>query len=74
MVTNVLEQYHLGMARPAGELPHSPVVDTIDDGLTDDAVADQFAAWLTDLEEVAPVDLQVTAADELHRAYADDDV
>ncbi|MCU1396481.1 MAG: hypothetical protein JWM34_4909 [Ilumatobacteraceae bacterium] len=74
MVSNVLEQYHFGMARSAGELPHSPVIDVIDDGLTDDAVADQFAAWLTDLEAVTPVELQVTAADELHRAYADDDV
>ncbi len=74
MVTNAVEQYHLGMARPAGELPHPPVVDMIDDGLTDDAVADEFAGWLTDLEAVAPVELQVTAADELHRAYADDDV
>lgn len=74
MVTNAIEQYHLVMARPAGQLPHSPVIDVIDDGLTDDAVADRFAAWLTDLEAIAPIELHVTAADELHRAYADDDV
>jgi len=62
------------MARPAGELPHPPVVDVVVDGLSDDAIAAKFSEWLADLESVEPVELTVTAADELHRAYADDDV
>ena len=45
-----------------------------DDGLTEDEIAARFAEWLADLESVTPVELHVNAADELHRAYADDDV
>ena len=62
------------MARRAGELPNPPVVDVVDDGLTEDEIAARFAEWLADLESVTPVELHVNAADELHRAFADDDV
>lgn len=62
------------MARRAGELPNPPVADVVDDGLTEDEIAARFTAWLADLESVKPVELNVSAAEELHRAYADDDV
>jgi hypothetical protein len=62
------------MARRAGELPNPPIVDVVDDGLTEDEIAARFAEWLADLESVAPVDLDVGAAEELHRADDDDDV
>jgi hypothetical protein len=42
--------------------------------LDEDEIAARFEAWLSDLDSHATVDLSVSAADELHRAYADDDV
>ena len=62
------------MARIAGDLPRDPVVDVVEDGLTEDEIAARFEAWLTDLVSQPTVELSVSAADELHRAYADDDV
>ena len=62
------------MARIASDLPRDPVVDVVADGLTEDGIAARFEAWLSDLDSLPPVDLSVSAADELRRAYADDDV
>ncbi len=62
------------MARIASDLPRDPVVDVVEDGLNEDEIAARFAVWLTALDAQPTVDLSVSAADELHRAYADDDV
>ena len=62
------------MARIASDLPSDPVVDVVEDGLNEDEIAARFEAWLIDLDSQPTVDLLVSAADELHRAYADDDV
>ncbi len=62
------------MARIASDLPRDPVVDVVADGLTEDEIAARFEAWLSDLDSLPTVDLSVSAADELRRAYADDDV
>ena len=62
------------MARIASDLPRDPVVDVVADGLTQDEIAARFEAWLSDLDSLPTVDLSVSAADELRRAYADDDV
>ena len=62
------------MARIASDLPRDPVVDVVADGLTEDEIAARFEAWLSDLDSLPTVVLSVSAADELRRAYADDDV
>ena len=62
------------MARIASDLPRDPVVDVVEDGLTEDEIAARFEAWLADLDSLPTVELSVSAADELRRAYADDDV
>ena len=62
------------MARIASDLPRDPVVDVVADGLTQDEIAARFEAWLSDLDSLPTVDLSVSAAVELRRAYADDDV
>ena len=62
------------MARIASDLPSDPVVDVVEDGLTEDEIAARFEAWLADLDSLPTVELSVSAADELRRAYADDDV
>jgi hypothetical protein len=62
------------MAHIASDLPSDPVVDVVEDGLTEDEIAARFEAWLSHLDSHATVDLSVSAADELHRAYAVDDV
>ncbi len=62
------------MARTASDIPRDPVVDVVADGLTEDEIAARFEAWLADLDSLPTVDLSVSAADELRRAYADDDV
>ena len=62
------------MARIASDLPRDPVVDVVADGLTEDEIAARFEAWLSHLDSLPTVDLSVSAADELRRAYADDDV
>ena len=62
------------MARIASDLPRDPVVDVVKDGLSEDEIAARFEAWLSDLDSVPTVELPVRAAEELRRAYADDDV
>lgn len=62
------------MARPARELPGDPVVDIVDDGLTEDEIAARFTTWLAELELLPTIEVPVSAADELRRAYADNEV
>ena len=62
------------MARPARDLPGDPVVDIVDDGLTEDEIAARFTTWLAELELLPTLDVAVSAADELRRAYADNEV
>ena len=62
------------MTRMAGDHHSDPVVDIVEDGLTEDEIAARFEAWLSDLDSQPTVDLSVSAADELRRAYADDDL
>jgi hypothetical protein len=58
------------VARRAEDLPPPPVVDAVSDGLNDDEVAAAFAAWLAELDTEEPLDLPVSAADELTAARA----
>ena len=62
------------MARIASDHPRVPVVDVVEDGLNEDEIAARFEAWRCDLDSQPTVELSVSAADELHRAFADDDV
>lgn len=66
--------YRCDMARNADALPVEPVIDLVDDGLSDSEIATRFAEWLSDLDAVPVVVLPVSAIDELRDAYADDDV
>ena len=66
--------YRCDMARNADALPVEPVIDLVDDGLSDSEIATRFAEWLSDLDDVPVVVLPVSAIDELRDAYADDDV
>ena len=66
--------YRGDMARNADALPVEPVIDLVDDGLSDSEIATRFAEWLSDLDAVPVVVLPVSAIDELRNAYADDDV
>ena len=54
--------------------PVEPVIDLVDDGLSDSEIATRLAEWLLELEAVPVVVLPVSAIDELRNAYADDDV
>ena len=67
-------EQHGPVARIASDLPRDPVVDVVADGLTEDEIAARFEAWLANFDSLPTVDLSVSAADELRRAYADDDV
>ncbi len=60
-------------SRPADRVSDVPVVDVVDDGLSDAEVAASFAAWLDELDAVPPVTLPVSAADELRRMYVEAD-
>ena len=50
------------MARRAEDIDSPSVVDLIDDGLDDDAIASAFAEWL-DAEGGEPIRLPLSAAD-----------
>ena len=62
------------MARIASDHPRVPIVDVVEGRLNEDEIAARFEAWLTDHDSQPTVELSVSAADELHRAFADDDV
>lgn len=66
--------YRCDMARNADTLPVEPVIDLVDDGLSESEIATRFAEWLSDLDVAPVVALPVSAVDELRNAYADDDV
>ncbi len=52
----------------------SPVVDLIDDGMTDDEIAAHTQTWLEDLRKSPVADLGVSAAEVLDQLYADGDL
>lgn len=52
----------------------APVVDVIDDGMTDEEIAAHTDAWRLALREEPIVDLGVNAADTLDEMYADGDL
>lgn len=51
-----------------------PVVDLIDDGMTDEEIAAHTDAWRQALREEPIVDIGVNAADVLDEMYADGDL
>ena len=55
------------MARRADHL-RSPVVDVVDDGLTETEIADCGEDWLEELLAAEAIDLGVSAAEELAEA------
>lgn len=55
------------MARRADDLDSGSIVDVIDDGLDDEAVASAFAEWL-DSDDVEPIALPIRASEELKAA------
>jgi hypothetical protein len=55
------------MARRADDLDSASIVDVIDDGLDDDAVASAFAEWL-DSDDAEPIVLPISASEELKAA------
>jgi hypothetical protein len=61
------DRYTVGMARRADHL-RSPIVDVVDDGLTEAEIAARVEEWLDELLASEPVDLGVSAADELAEA------
>lgn len=61
------------MARPA-HIGSTPPIDIVDDGLTDAEIAARVAEWLDDLKAAVPVELPVSAAEELAAARRDGDL
>lgn len=49
----------------------APVVDIVDDGMTDEEIAAQTQAWLAELRELPIIDIGVRAAETLDELYAD---
>ncbi|MEJ7801555.1 MAG: hypothetical protein WKF60_13610 [Ilumatobacter sp.] len=47
------------------------LVDLVDDGMTDEEIAEHTQAWLRELKQAPIVDLGVSAADVLDQLYAD---
>lgn len=60
----------VGSRRTARER-EAPVVDVVDDGLSDAEIAAGFEAWLDELDAEPAVMLPVSAADELRRIYSE---
>ncbi len=52
----------------------APVLDVMDDGLTDDDIAARTRAWLSELNSEPPLHTSETAAEALHRLYAAGDL
>lgn len=55
----------------ASRIPDAPVLDVVDDGLSDEEIAARTAAWLDELRSKPPVRASETAAEALDRLYAD---
>lgn len=49
----------------------APVVDIIDDGMTDKEIAAHTQSWLAELRELPIIDIGVSAAETLDELYAD---
>jgi hypothetical protein len=61
------------MARPA-HINSTPPIDIVDDGLTDEEIAERVAEWLDELRQAPAVELPVSAAEELAAARRDGDL
>lgn len=61
------------MARP-DDIDSTPPIDIVDDGLTDEEIAERVGEWLDDLREAPAVELHVSAAEELAAARRDGDL
>lgn len=49
----------------------APVVDIVDDGMTDEEIAARTQEWLAELRELPTIDIGVSAAEALDELYAD---
>jgi len=58
----------------ASSLSPTPIVDIIDDGMTDEEIAAHTQAWLAALREQPIVDIGTTAAEVLDELYVDADL
>ena len=58
------------MSDASSVLP-TPIVDIIDDGMTDEEIAAHTQAWLAELREQPIIDIGTTAAEVLDELYAD---
>lgn len=61
------------MVRPA-HTDSTPPIDIVDDGLTDEEIAERVAEWLDELRQAPAVELPVSAAEELAAARRDGDL
>lgn len=57
------------MASPSGS-----VIDVANPRRSDRAIAASFRTWLSEMDEAPPMQLPISASDELEAALADDDV
>lgn len=55
----------------ASRAPEAPVLDVIDDGLSDEEIAARTLAWIEELRSKPPVRTPETAAEALDHLYAD---
>jgi len=49
----------------------APVIDVVDDGMTDEEIATHTQAWLAELRELPVIEIDVSAAETLDELYAD---
>jgi hypothetical protein len=70
----------LGVARTLGGMsdasraPDAPVLDVVDDGLSDEEIAARTLAWLEVLRSTPSIRTSETAAEALDHLYADDEL
>jgi len=55
----------------ASRVTPAPVVDVVDDGMTDEEIAAHTQAWLAELRELSIIDIGATAAETLDELNAD---
>jgi len=55
----------------ASRASEAPVLDVVDDGLSDEEIAVRTLAWVEELRAKPPIRTSETAAEELDHLYAD---